>query len=105
MVGLLSMGRFLLVLLILTGFSAFADENDKAYWLCKHRKEVRTIRVHIDDKNICSTVYTKLGEEKVVGSGKNHESCINFMMSIKSNLEKSNWTCRDISDTKITSLE
>jgi hypothetical protein len=106
MVGLSAMGRILSVLIILVSFSAFAaDEADKAYWLCKHRKEVRTIRVHINTQNICSTFYSKLGEEKIVGSGKNHESCMNFMLSIKSNLEKSNWTCRDISDTKITSLE
>lgn len=102
------MKRIASILLVLTSFSVFADDapaKDKAYWLCKGRKEVRTIRVHINDKGICSTVYTKLGEEKVVGSGRNHESCMNFLNSIKSNLEKSNYTCRDISDTSITSLE
>ncbi|MGZ3723772.1 MAG: hypothetical protein ACXVA9_12605 [Bdellovibrionales bacterium] len=99
------------ILLILSGFAgvhASADEatsENKAYWLCKHRKEVRTIRVHIDDKNICATYYSKEGTEKVVGSGKNHESCLSFLNSIKANLEKSNWNCRDITDTKITSLE
>lgn len=103
--------RLVSLLFVFTAFAAAASADDsstsseKAYWLCKLRKEVRTIRVHIDQNNICSTMYSKLGEEKVVGSGKHHESCMNFMNSIKSNLEKSNWTCRDISDTKITSLE
>ena len=73
--------------------------------MCKHKKEVRTIRVHIDEKGVCSTYYSKEGEEKRVGSGRNHESCINFLNSIKTNLEKSSWNCRDISDTQITSLE
>lgn len=105
------MTRLLSVLIVFMAFAggAWAEDapasGEKAYWLCKLRKEVRTIRVHIDQNNICSTLYSKLGEEKVVGSGKHHESCMNFMNSIKSNLEKSNWTCRDISDTKITSLE
>lgn len=105
------MNSLISILLILSGFAgacASADEpsaQDKAYWLCKLRKQVRTIRVHIDNKNICSTLYSKDGEEKLVGSGKNHDSCMNFLTSIKANLEKSNWACRDIADTKITSLE
>jgi hypothetical protein len=105
------MGRFLFVLSFLCVFGAAAaaaeepSTDNKSYWLCKHRKEVRTIRVHIDDKGVCATLYSKEGEEKIVGSGRNHESCINFLNSIKSNLEKSNWNCRDITDTKITSLE
>ena len=98
------------ILIISCGFAgaiASADEAtaEKAYWLCKNHKQVRTIRVHIDEKNVCSTFYTKEGSEKVVGSGKNHESCFNFLTSIKGNLEKSSWNCRDISDTKISSLE
>jgi hypothetical protein len=108
------MGRCLAVLLLLGSISGAltaaeepsSNSPDKtAYWLCKHRKEVRTIRVHIDDKGVCSTLYSKEGEEKMVGKGKNHESCINFLNSIKSNLEKSNWSCRDISDTQISARE
>lgn len=78
---------------------------DKSYWMCKNKKEVRTIRVHINKENICSTIYSKQGSEKNVGSGRNHDSCIGFLNSIKTNLEKSSWNCRDISDTQITSLE
>jgi len=109
------MGRLVFVLLsfcVFSGVIAAAEEpsaptssDNQAYWLCKHRKEVRTIRVHIDDKGICATLYSKEGEEKLVGKGRNHESCLNFLNSIKSNLEKSNWNCRDISDTKITKLD
>lgn len=84
---------------------AFAESTveveNKAYWLCKNRKEVRTIRVQVDS-GVCTTFYSKLGSEKNVGSGKNHESCVNFLNNIKTNLEKSNWSCRDISATRIT---
>jgi hypothetical protein len=83
-----------------------SELGNKAYWICKNKKEVRTIRVFIDEKsNLCSTLYLKAGSEKVVGSGKMHESCMQFLTNIRTNLEKSNWTCRDISSTKITSVE
>lgn len=88
---------------------AFAAEEvevqNKAYWLCKHRKEVRTIRVQVSDGGVCSTFYSKQGSEKVVGSGKNHDSCMSFMNNIRVNLEKSNWNCRDISAARITASQ
>lgn len=102
--------KTLIVNLILAGglicsASVFAESTveveNKVYWLCKSRKEVRTIRVQVEGA-ICTTFYSKLGEEKNVGSGKNHESCLNFLNNIKTNLEKSNWNCRDISATRIT---
>jgi hypothetical protein len=101
------MRRAFFILALMIGFSAAADEHakeidNKAYWMCKSKKKVRTIRVQITDDGICQTFYSREGEEKIVGSGKNHESCLNFLNNIKTNLEKSNWTCRDITDTKIT---
>ncbi|HMN66909.1 MAG TPA: hypothetical protein PKC28_00060 [Bdellovibrionales bacterium] len=85
---------------------AFADSvevENKAYWLCKNSREVRTIRVAVSAAGICSTYYAKQGSEKAVGSGKNQESCIGYLNNIKGNLEKSNWSCRDVSATRITS--
>ena len=79
-----------------------AEVENKAYWLCKNRKEVRTIRIQMTRPGICSTFYSKLGEEKRVGSGKNQESCVTFMNNIRTNLEKSNWACRDIIAARIT---
>lgn len=91
---------------ILVPLLASADQlvevENQSYWICKNQKQVRTMRVHIDKSGICSTYYSKQGEEKVVGSGRNHESCQNFLNNIKTNLEKSSWTCRDISATRIT---
>ena len=107
MIPFASMGRFLLVLhLSVFAASAVAESTtEKSYWMCKNKKEVRTIRVHVNKDGVCSTIYSKMGSEKSVGSGRNHDSCIGFLNSIKGNLEKSNWNCRDISDTQITSLE
>lgn len=101
-------------LALLTAFSGLAistvvtaevaDVKNLAYWLCKNKAEVRTIRVH-QDGALCSTLYTKLGSEKSVGSGKSPESCLNFLNNIKTNLEKSNWDCRDISSARMTASE
>ena len=91
-----------ILMLLLCSLAQADDQANKAYWLCKSKKQVRTIRVHVDQGGICSTVYSKEGAEKVVGSGKNHESCLNFLNNIKTNLEKSNWTCRDISSARVT---
>lgn len=78
------------------------EVENKAYWLCKSKKDVRTIRIHIDNAGVCATFYSKQGTEKLVGYGKNHDSCSNFLNNIKTNLEKSNWTCRDISSSRVT---
>lgn len=101
--------RILLTLVAIFAFgSGFAraeavvDVENKAYYLCKNRKEVRTIRVQINPSGICNTLYSKAGEEKLVGSGRNHNSCIDFLNNIRTNLEKSNWNCRDISSARIT---
>lgn len=98
-----------LFLALASGAAAYCESPDesetKIYWLCKNKKEVRTIRVQVNSKSrICSTLYSKMGEEKVVGSGRNYDSCVGFLTSIKTNLGGSNWTCRDISSTKITAM-
>jgi hypothetical protein len=98
--------RIFVVSILLACSFARADQivevESKAYWLCKSRKQVRTIRVVVDNSGICTTMYEKEGSEKSVGSGRNHESCFNFLNNIKTNLEKSNWTCRDISSSRMT---
>lgn len=100
------MKRLLFILILAVGYTAAAagtqEVDNKAYFLCKRKKQVRTIRVHINHDGICGTFYSKDGDEKMVGSGKAEQSCMNWLNNIKTNLEKSNWTCRDISDTKIT---
>lgn len=106
-VSLLKIQKLAVIVLICSAATTvFAEQvvevQNKAYWLCKNKKEARTIRVQIDQSNICTTYYSKQGSEKPVGSGKSHISCMNFLENIKSNLEKSNWACRDISATRIT---
>lgn len=78
------------------------EVQNKVYYLCKNRKEARTIRVHVDEHGQCNALYSKAGVEKVVGTGKMVSSCENILNNIKNNLEKSDWACRDISATRIT---
>ncbi len=95
-------GLFLAPIAIAEGQSV--DVENTAYWLCKNKKNVRTIRVHIGKDGICHTWYSKEGIEKSVGYGKNQESCLSILENIKTNLEKSNWSCRDITSTRISSF-
>ena len=91
---------------LFSGVPAFAESvaevENASYWMCKSSKRVRTIRVHVDETGYCSTFYSKEGVEKNVGSGKNRESCLNFLNNIKTNLEKSSWACRDISSSRMS---
>ena len=82
-------------------FMAFAETKPSAYVICKNNSQVRTIRIVVDDKNICHTIYTKLGVDKNVGGGKNKMSCSQFLDNIKVNLEKSNWKCRDVESATV----
>ena len=104
--SLLKIKRIMAVALIFSAASVFAEQvvevQNKSYWLCKNKKEVRTIRVQVNKEGVCSTYYSKLGSEKSVGSGKSQDSCMGFLNNIKTNLEKSAWNCRDISSTRIT---
>jgi hypothetical protein len=97
--------RGILLAILALPFVASAEDTvevqNKSYWMCKSKREVRTIRVFVKD-GVCTTFYSKLGAEKAVGSGRNQDSCQNFLNNIKTNLEKSDWACRDISSTRIS---
>lgn len=114
--------KFFLLFLFLNFFSffkfhklSFGDLKQKSqveeYALCekKNSKDVRTIRVNIfqptgaDDRK-CETIYTKKGKDEIIGSGKYEGTCYQFLRNIKENLEKANWTCKDISKAQIFHL-
>lgn len=94
---------------------AFGEEekkNKQSGILCQknNSRVVRTVRVNIldsdrkrEDRN-CETIYTKNGKDETIGSGKYKETCYKFLQNIKENLEKGNWTCRDISQAKMAYL-
>lgn len=84
------------VLVLLLAVTAFAETKPIAYSICKLKASVRTVQVKVDDKGICKTLYSKQGDEKSIGSGRNKESCLQYLNNVKINLEKSGWKCRDV---------
>lgn len=96
----------ILILAILIGAFTQAEalsEEKSALVLCKNNQVVRTIRVNSSDDG-CRTVYTKAGVDRVVGSGQNTSSCVQFLNNIKGNLEEAAWSCREVSKFKVTDL-
>ena len=99
-------------------FLFFSEAKKELYVLCHKKKQgekwVRVIRTKIltskerekdkTDKK-CQTIYTKKGQDKVVGSGKYYETCNQFLRNIQKNLENVNWTCEKKSEIQIWNLE
>lgn len=72
------------------------------YILCKNKQFARTVNVIWDAKlQHCETQYTKFGRSKVVGSGKNKNTCVQFLNNIRHNLEKAGWFCKAIDHAKV----
>jgi hypothetical protein len=74
------------------------------YTMCRSQKNVRTIRV-VKKPDVCETVYTKNGVDKVVSSGRNPNSCVNVFNNIKGNLETAGWKCKDISSASVSDVK
>ncbi len=72
--------------------------------MCRNRNIIRTVRV-LSLKEGCQTLYSKNGEERVMGAGRNAGSCEGFLRNIQGNLESAGWTCRDVSQSGVTVTE
>lgn len=82
---------------------AAADEKAAAFVLCKHQKNVRTIRVMPDqDKENCTITYSRGGVDEVVGSNRSVSACKSILKNIQDNLESSKWSCRDVRSARVT---
>lgn len=65
--------------------------------LCRNSNVVRTLRVQVDKEgNACETVYTKAGQDRVIGQGRFTRTCSGFKENVKDNLEKAGWRCQEI---------
>jgi hypothetical protein len=93
--------KYILILATLISSSAFAETP---YVICKNQKTVRTLRI---DKvaGKCQTVYTKNGQDQVIGSGMNPSSCKKFLEDVSENLTKSGWKCREPKDSQVSQLD
>jgi hypothetical protein len=92
-----------MLMMLFASFLAFAETKPTSYVICKNNSQVRTIRVEVDAQNVCHTFYSKLGNEKSIGSGKNKGSCDQFLNNVRVNLEKSGWKCRSVDSATVES--
>ena len=76
-------------------------EKKDIYWLCKSGKEVRSLRL-VKKNDLCVSSYTKLGLEQVVAKSTAYQTCFDVIKKIRSKIETSNWSCRDISGSRVS---
>lgn len=92
-----------LIILFMIGFGSQAEVENKNFVLCRHFKDIRTIRVDFsNDEGKCQTTYTKLGKDKIVGNGRHVQSCTRILDNIKGNLEGANWKCKSVSNASFS---
>lgn len=96
------MSRFsILVFLSLALLSSFAFAEEPDFIFCRNKKTVRTIR--IENKSAeCMVIYTKAGQDRDVGGGKNQNSCEKIADNIQENLKKAGWQCRKVASVGLT---
>lgn len=71
------------------------------HYLCKLGREVRTLKVELEGGK-CTAFYTKGGKSDEVGQSYDGETCYKVIEKIRSNLEKGEWKCRDVSGSRAT---
>lgn len=89
---------------LVVDLSAPAKKNI-SYMICRHGKDVRTIQVNNKKEEGCTVSYIKAGVESTVADSKWKGRCFDVLRNIQSNLEKSNWSCKDISDARVSSVD
>lgn len=96
-----------MTVLFLFSTSAFATQAqvDDNLILCKNQRLVRTLRVDFDNSNKCMAIYNKNGEDKVIGSGQNPQSCLQFVNNVRDNLEGASWNCREVKDSRTSMVK
>lgn len=82
---------------------AFA-EIESSLVLCKNKKVVRTLRVEMGEDQKCRAIYTKQGVDETIGSGMNPTSCVEYITNVRKNLEEASWSCREVKEARISSV-
>ena len=116
------MKPYVFVFIAVVGISALAEEMKPAaapqevtkpaeqvidaakadYLMCKNGEVVRTIRIE-KNRGVCQTTYTKEGVGMTVGRSGVESVCRKVFERIRGNLEKANWKCRDITQSRVSS--
>lgn len=77
-----------------------AEEIPKVtYYLCKLGRQVRSLRVDIENSG-CKAYYTKQGVDQEVGKSSDKDLCFRVTNRIRKTLEGGDWKCQDVSASK-----
>lgn len=72
--------------------------------ICKNQKQVRTIRVSKGEE-LYDTVYTKFGKDQNIGQTRMFSSGKGIALGVRDKLVTSGWSCREVSDSQLTTSE
>lgn len=78
--------------------AATEDVPKVKYYLCKLGRQVRSLRIDINDSG-CKAYYTKQGVDQEVGKSTDRDLCYKVTNRIRKNLETGDWKCRDVSSS------
>lgn len=76
-------------------------ERKSIYWMCRNHGVVRTLQIETREGG-CRTHYGKDGVDQVVSQSQTPAGCIGVFANIRRNLEVAGWTCKDISQARIS---
>ncbi|MBO9666937.1 MAG: hypothetical protein J7501_09005 [Bdellovibrio sp.] len=86
-------------------FSSVAKaELGEALVLCKHNKNVRTLRIEMGSDQKCKAIYTKQGIDQTIGSAQYLNSCTEIVAGVRKTLEEAKWSCRDVKEARTSSV-
>ena len=70
--------------------------------ICKLDKQVRTLRIQKNGDNKNILVYRKYSRDEEIGHFSFVKSALQVMREVQGNLEKSNWSCREVSQSQVS---
>ncbi len=92
----MNLRRFTLYCIVVLTPVALAAQTQASIIMCKNKKIVRTLRImQMEADSKCVTLYSKGGNDKIVGSGRSMSTCTTVTENIKGNLEKAGWKCKE----------
>ena len=99
----MSVLKYLILSFAVASANAAVSGVPFAHVICKNQKIVRTLRVKKENGK-CETLYTKNGQDQVIASGINANSCKKFLSDVQENLTKAGWKCRETKDAIVSDL-
>jgi hypothetical protein len=72
--------------------------------ICRADKTVRTLRSDKTPEGGCRAVYTKQGQDQVVGSSTRPNGCDSILAGIRKTLESNIWKCKEVKEAVVSTL-